>query len=72
MSEYTIIENGDQKEIVFPENVKDIAEGEFCGWKDLTKVVLTGIERIGDRAFQSCPNLEEIVFEPGLHYEHLH
>lgn len=68
MSEYTIIENGDQKEIVFPENVKEIAEGEFCGWKDLTKVVLTGIERIGDRAFQSCPNLEEIVFEPGLHY----
>lgn len=51
------------KEVVFPENIKEIGDGAFMSCSNMTKVApLNNVESIGMIAFFNCSSLKEITF----------
>lgn len=48
-------------EIILPSSIKNIDNNTFSGCRGLKKVVATGVEEIGEYAFEGCPSLDTVV-----------
>ncbi len=61
--------NGDDEEIVIPDNITAIGAHAFACNENLRKVTLgSNVKTIGDDAFEGCYNLNDVVFNDGLEF----
>ena len=55
--------NTEIKEVILPNTVKTLNIGAFAKCSSLVKVVMKGVEMVGQEAFKYCSSLKEVVME---------
>ena len=55
--------NTEIKEVILPNTVKTLNIGAFAKCSSLVKVVMKGVEIVGQEAFKYCSSLKEVVME---------
>ena len=62
--------HGTEKEIIIPDNIKEIGDRAFSGCEELKTMKLPGtVKKIGKTAFAGCRNLERInIGDCGIDY----
>lgn len=53
--------------LVLPNNILSVENNAFCGFYDLEKIALPGVETVYDWAFQDCERLSYVGFSPKLY-----
>lgn len=66
---FAYTDQSELQEIIFPETLKGIGEGAFCGCTGIKSIDLpSSVEYIAEFAFASCENLKKIVMPGGVSY----